>query len=90
MNHLMPVQTVEGLVKDSKAAIAAASTAIAKIQNNYLQVLQSIENIRVGPYQFQHYNPKTQKMETIKNHFFTEAEVQKMLQLLKDISESLI
>ena len=85
MNHFFPVQTVTGLVKDSGVAVTSASTSIGKIQSNYLQVLRSIEKIQVGPYQFKHYNPKTKKTETINNHFFTEAEVQKILQLTKDV-----
>ena len=86
MNHFFPVQTVAGLMKDSGAAVTAASTSIAKILSNYLQVLQSIENIQVGPYQFKHYNPKTKKTETINNYFFTDAEVQEILQLGKDMN----
>lgn len=86
MNHFLPVQTVAGLVKDSEAAVSEASTSIGKIQSNYLQVLQSVEKIQIGKYQFKHYNPKTKKMETINNCFFNEAEVQEILQLTKDMN----
>ena len=74
------------MVKESEAAVTAASTSIAKTQNAYLQVLQSIEKVQIGQYQFKHYNPKTKKTEIIDNHFFTDSEVQEVLQLGKDMN----
>ena len=85
-NHFFPVQTVTGLVKDTEAAVTAASISIAEVQNGYLQVLQSIEKIEIGQYQFKHYNPKTKKTETIDYHFFTDLGVQELLQLGKDMN----
>jgi len=82
----MPVQTVTALVNDSEASVTAASTAIGQIQDDYLAGLQSIMKIQVGQYQFSYYNPKTQKTETIDNHFFSDAEVQEALQLGKDMN----
>ena len=88
INEFFPVQMVVILVKDSESAIQAASVTVTKISPDYLQVLQSIQKLQVGKYQYQHYNKKTGKTETIDSHFFSEAEVAKALQLGQDLSKA--
>ena len=88
MNEFFPVQTVVILVKDGENTIQAASATVTKTSPHYLQVLQSIQKLQFGKYQYQHYNKKTGKTETIDSHFFSEAEVAKVLQLGQDLSKA--
>ena len=85
INHYFPVQSVIVIVGDTKQILTDASAAIAQIQNGYLVMLQSIEKIQIGNYQFTYYNPMTKKTKAINNYFFSDAEVVEATQLGKDM-----
>ena len=85
INHYFPVQSITVIVGDTKRVLTEASVAIAQTQNGYLAMLQSLEKIQIGNYQFTYYNPKTKKTSTINSYFFSNAEVSEATQLGKDM-----
>lgn len=86
MRDYVPVQNMNDPVKAAMSSIQDTSSTITSSLQEYHSVLKVLHELQVGRYQFKHENKKTEKMETIHNHFFTDELVQQAIKLGNDLS----
>ena len=87
MKDYCPVQNMKDPIKATVSSIQDASSTISSSLQEYHSALKELQELQVGKYQFKHENKKTEKTETIHNHFFTDELVQQAIKLGSDLSE---